>query len=73
MLRVSPDRKTFSVQPRANSTKNRTAPAMTNFKDQTCFVIGGFVLNIGLDNSVSRYNMSRNRWEKANENLNIAR
>ena len=61
MLTVGPEPDKFSVQKRANSDIVRKYPAMANYKDEICFVIGGdgedFLLS-----SVSCYNIVKDQW-----------
>ncbi len=62
MLTVGPTPDKFSVEKRADSDVKRYFQTMANYKDKTCFVIGGNGGGSTLS-SVSHYNISKDQWE----------
>ena len=63
MLTVSSKPGKFTVQQKADSDTYRYFQCITNYKGETCFVIGGERSMIELLRSVSRYNVAKDQWE----------
>ncbi len=71
MLTVGPMPDKFSVEKRADSDIVGCYQAITNYKDKTCFVIGGF--DYSTLSSVFRYKISKDQWEQGTPDLKTAR
>ena len=59
MLTIGPEPGKFAIQRRAKSDVWRWGQCVTNFKDETCFVIGGVGRRKSMLRSVSRYNIGK--------------
>lgn len=46
---------------------------MTNYKGESCFVMGGFQKGATLQRNVSRYNLGKDQWELGTPALQVAR
>ena len=69
ILTVDPKTYTFTVRKRADAVIKRASQlCMTNYKDKSCFVIGGWDRGVTLK-SVSRFNIQSAKWEPITPSL----
>jgi hypothetical protein len=76
MLTINSKQTTFKVQQKPDIDINRRYPAMANYDNKTCFVIGGIGWEGPIDfilNTVSSYNISKDSWQQGTPSLQIPR
>jgi len=73
MLTIGLEPGKFAVQQRAKTDVWRSSPCLTNYKGETCFVIGGCSRDHKMLGSVSRYNIGKDKWEPDTPDLNVRR